>query len=141
MGAPPQPPEPTRDADSAFYWSGLDRHEILLQRCAACGSTRFPPMPGCTACGTEEAEIIRARPSGTIYSWIVVQRSADPAVRDELPYSVAAVDLDDGARVFGRIEGAGRPVIGGRVTATFHTHASWTELRFRAARGRSGEHS
>jgi uncharacterized OB-fold protein len=141
MGSPPQPPEPAPDADSAFYWSGLDRHEILLQRCTACGSIRFPPMPGCTTCGTEEAEIIRAHPGGTIYSWIVVHRSADPAMRDELPYSIAAVDLDDGPRVFGRIDGAERPVIGGRVTATFRSHVGWTELRFRAARRRSGEHS
>jgi uncharacterized protein len=139
MGAAPELPEPTRDADSAFYWSGLDRREILLQRCAACGNTRFPPMPGCATCGAEASEIVRARPSGTIYSWIVVHRSADPAVRDTLPYSIAAVDLDDGVRVFARIDGAGRPAIGQRVTATFHPHAGWTELRFRAAPGRSGE--
>jgi uncharacterized protein len=139
MDAAAQPPEPTRDADSAFYWSGLDRGEILLQRCAACGSTRFPPMPGCAACGAGEAEIVRARPSGTIYSWIVVHRSADPVVRDELPYSIAAVDLDDGVRIFARIDGGGRPVIGQRVTAAFHPQAGWTELRFRAAPEQSGE--
>jgi len=50
----------------------------------------------------------------------------------DVPYAVATVDLDGGARMFGRIEPPGAARIGARVSPLFVDHGDWTELRFRA---------
>ena len=47
---------------------------------------------------------------------------------DEVPYTIAAVDLDGGGRVFARIEGDCS--IGMRVAPEFVDHDTWTELRY-----------
>jgi uncharacterized OB-fold protein len=47
-----------------------------------------------------------------------------------VPYTVATVDLEEGARVFGRLEGPEPSAPGGPVVARFVDHPEWTELRF-----------
>ena len=69
--------------------------------------------------------------TGTVYSFITVRRALDPAFADEIPYSIATVDLDDRARALGRLEGT--PAIGARVVPEFVDHPGWTELRFRVS--------
>ena len=51
---------------------------------------------------------------------------------DEVPYSIATVDLDGGGRVFARVEGS--CFIGQRVAPEFVDHDTWTELRYREGR-------
>src|SRR4051794_32299277 len=38
-------PRPPRNQDNAFFWEGVDRHELLIQRCTSCGKLRHPPRP------------------------------------------------------------------------------------------------
>lgn len=123
------PLAPVPDADSAFYWNGLAEGKLLLQRCNHCDRCRFPPMPSCPYCGGRDSSQVTASGDGSIYSWIVVHRAFDPAFAREVPYTLASVDLDEGGRVVGRIEG-GAAQFGMRVRAKFFRHADWTELRF-----------
>ena len=126
--------EPLVDEDSRAYWDGLRAHRVVLQRCPACGRTRFPPMPSCPSCGTPGADKVEAGGAGAVYSFVRVHRafSADHAA--EVPYTVVVVELDEGCRVLGRIEDHGRAAIDDRVTAAYVDHATWTELRFRCLR-------
>jgi uncharacterized OB-fold protein len=48
----------------------------------------------------------------------------------DVPYAVATVELDGGARVFGRVEPPDIAAIGLRVRPHFVDHDGWTELRF-----------
>ena len=69
----------------------------------------------------------------SVYSWVGVHRALDPAFADDVPYTVAAVDLDEGARVIVRIDtptDADATTFGARVRASYVDHADWTELRF-----------
>jgi uncharacterized OB-fold protein len=116
--------------DSAFYWAGLREHRLLMQRCGSCATVRFPPMPGCPTCGSDQTEIIDCSGSGVVYSLVVVHRAVDPASRDEVPYSILTVDLAEGSRVFARLAGPGGAQIGDLVDATYVDHSEWTELRF-----------
>ena len=68
---------------------------------------------------------------GQVYSWVGVQRALTPGLEAEVPYTIATVDLAEGARVFARLVGAEPTAPGGAVTATFVDHDGWTELRFR----------
>jgi uncharacterized OB-fold protein len=96
---------PTIDADSAPWWDALDEKRLLLPRCKACGRYWFPPTPGCPHCGATQHELVEASGRGSLYSWVVVQRALHPAFINDVPYTIALVDLEEGPRVFGRLFG------------------------------------
>lgn len=126
------PPAPPIDPDSAAFWAGLREHRLVVQACPQCEKTRFPPGPSCPYCAAPGGDPVEIGLHGTIYSWITVRRPLDPAFADEVPYTLAAVDLDDGPRIVGRLQ-QGAPTIDGRVDVVFHDHPEWTELRFAVA--------
>lgn len=93
-------PLPVPDPVSAPYWEGCRRHELLIQRCTACGQLRFPPAPLCPQCWSEETEWVRASGRGKVYSWIVVVHPVPREIwADKAPYVVALVELEEGARL------------------------------------------
>lgn len=103
--------EPRTDADSQFWWEGLKRGELLLQRCSSCLRTRFPPMPRCPYCGGDSLEVVQASGRGTVYSWVVVRRALASEFAAEVPYTIVLVDLQEGPRALGRLQG-GEPAPG-----------------------------
>ena len=127
----PTPPEvtPEIDRDTQFYWEGLRKHQVLLQRCASCGRHRFPAMPSCPYCASLQSSVVPSEGKGTVYSWIVVRKPWNPAMAPRIPYTIATIDLAEGVRVIGCLEGV-EPSPGLRVAARFHDHDTWTELRF-----------
>ncbi len=133
--ATPSVAAPVPDPDSAFDWSGLREHRVLLQQCEGCGRHRFPPMPFCPYCASPESSIRQVQGTGTVYSWIVVRRAFDPAFAADVPYILATVDLDQGGRTVGRLVGTDKADFGMRVSAAFADHPDWTELRFQPLKG------
>jgi len=123
-------PVPVPDADSEPYLAALRRHVLVLQRCTACGRVRFPPMPACPWCGATTAEWRSVSGQGRVYSWVGVHRALTTDFESEVPYTIATVELAEGARAFARLEGPEPTRPGGEVTATFVDHPDWTELRF-----------
>lgn len=87
-------PAPSRD--SAEYWAGLRRHELLLQRCEACAAWQFYPRALCTACGATRVAWARASGRGTLKSWSVVRRPVSEAYAADTPYALALVELAEG---------------------------------------------
>jgi uncharacterized OB-fold protein len=94
---------PIIDHDSALYWEGCARGELLLQRCTACGAYRHPPRPICHACLSPNAEWVPSSGEGTIYSFVVVHRAFDAAWEEEVPYIVAIVELAEGPHIMTNI--------------------------------------
>lgn len=95
-----QKPLPVRDAISAPYWEACRRHELILQRCAGCGSFRFPPASMCSRCRSGKTEWSRASGKGKVFSWNVVVHPIPHAVyAQDVPYVVALVELDEGVRM------------------------------------------
>ncbi|GAB3359494.1 Zn-ribbon domain-containing OB-fold protein [Amycolatopsis echigonensis] len=127
--APPAPPTPTPDEDSAPYWAALAEHRVLLPICDSCSARHFPPTPACPHCGHPHTHWEEVPATGSVYSFITVHRAFDPAFADQVPYVIATVDLQAGVRTVGRLSGT--PAIGARVSPEFTDHDGWTELRFR----------
>jgi uncharacterized OB-fold protein len=123
-------PAPIADADSEPHLAALRRHELVLQHCTGCGRVRFPPMPACPWCGGAVAEWRPVSGRGRVYSWVGVQRALTPDFEAEVPYTIATVELDEGARVFARLDGPEPSAPGGAVSASYVDHDDWTELRF-----------
>ncbi|MCF3100301.1 OB-fold domain-containing protein [Streptomyces roseoverticillatus] len=109
--APVQPPAPTRPArprpvinrDNAPFWEGVAAHKLLIQRCTACGTLRFPWLPGCGRCGSPAWGTVEACGSGTVHSYVVVHHPPFPAF--DPPYAVALVELAEGVRMISNITG------------------------------------
>jgi uncharacterized OB-fold protein len=125
---------PVPDEDSGEYWDALRNHRILLQRCTRCGETRFPRMPGCPQCGSDDSQDVEVRGTGKVYSWIVIHRPLGGLSPEQLPRTIVTVELDEGCRLLGRlvdrlVNGAG---VGADVPVepVFVDHEGWTELAF-----------
>jgi hypothetical protein len=128
----PTPPEP--DQDSASFWTALAEHRLVLERCTACGRHRAAPVPACPWCASTGTEQVESPGDGRVYSWVTVHRSFGAPFADQVPYTIALIDLTEGARVLGRLEAGTSPVHAGlAVSARFFDHPSWTELRFAPA--------
>ena len=87
---------PTPDADDQYFWDGVARDELLLQRCADCHELRQPPAPMCPACSSLEWETQQASGQARVYSWIASGHPSDAAADARI---VAVLDLEEGVRM------------------------------------------
>ena len=90
---------PRISADTKAFWEGCKAHKLLLQRCHHCGKVIWPAQYLCPDCLSEDLELTEMSGRGTVYSWEVFRRAFHPAMEEKLPYVVAAVDLEEGARM------------------------------------------
>jgi uncharacterized OB-fold protein len=95
--AKPPRPRPAINRDNAYFWEGVDRGELLIQRCTKCQQLRHPPMPACAKCGSLEWDTVASSGRGTVYSWVVPHYPVVPMF--EYPYVVVLVELDEGVRI------------------------------------------
>jgi uncharacterized OB-fold protein len=102
---PYRKPLPRIDEESRGYFEALARHELQLQRCRNCGRTRFYPRALCPACLSSATEWIRASGRGTVYTFTVTHQNQAPGFREELPYVLAIVELEEGVRMMTNVVG------------------------------------
>ncbi|WP_327709935.1 OB-fold domain-containing protein [Streptomyces sp. NBC_00464] len=111
---------PVVNRDNAGFWEGVAAHRLLIQRCTACGTLRFPWLPGCNACGSPEWDTVEASGEGTVFSHVVMHHPPFPAFSENGeggPYAVALIELAEGVRMVSNVIGvpcdkvrAGMPV-------------------------------
>ena len=97
-------PLPEPDPVSGPYWSAAAEGRLLIQRCPGCGHRQFYPRALCLACGAEP-EWEEASGRGTVHTFTVVRQQGAAAFRDEAPYVVAMIDLEEGPRMMGNLTG------------------------------------
>ncbi|MFC1431118.1 OB-fold domain-containing protein [Streptacidiphilus sp. N1-3] len=98
-------PRPVVNRDNEGFWDGVAAGELRFQRCAACGTPRFPWLPGCNVCGSAEWAAEAASGAGTVYSHVVVHHPLPAAFRADGPYAVALVELAEGVRIVSNVIG------------------------------------
>ena len=99
----PRRPRPAISDDTRFFWEGVERGELLIQRCAGCGELRHPPRPMCPRCRSLEWDAVRASGRGRVHSFVVPHHPRLPAFPDR--YVVALIDLDEGTRLVTNLVG------------------------------------
>ncbi len=118
-------PLPQPDPVTVPYWESVRRHAMRLQRCRVCRRFVFYPRPLCPFCFDGPLEWVPVSGRGVIYAFTVVHRAPGPEFQPDLPYTVALVDLDEGARMMTTI--VSRPADGAASTTapvTMGTSAS-----------------
>jgi uncharacterized OB-fold protein len=81
------------------FWSALREHKLVVQRCDACGTLRFPPEAGCFACGSMESSWAEMSGRATLWSWTVGYPPLLPFFAERAPWPVAVVQLEEGPRL------------------------------------------
>jgi uncharacterized OB-fold protein len=87
------------------FWDAAAQHRLVVPRCTACGTFRFPPGPFCWRCRAQDVEWVQHDGNGTVYSFTVVRHGVIPEVREVLPVVAAVVELPgtDGCRVVSNV--------------------------------------
>jgi len=87
------------------FWEAAAEHRLVLPRCTACATFRFPPSPFCWNCRAQDVDWIEHDGRGEIYSFTVIRHAVIPQVRDALPLIAAVVALPgtNGCRVIGNV--------------------------------------
>jgi uncharacterized OB-fold protein len=124
---------PPTDVDSRFWWEALADHRLLVPRCDECSKSFFPPQPTCPHCGAGSWTAVESSGEGAIYTWIVVNMSLEPAFATDVPYTIVVVELDEGARLFGRLVPGAEPSAGLRARPHYYEVEGTTFLGFEPA--------
>ena len=95
---------PFTETQDDEYRAFLAQGEVRLQKCASCGHVRPPTSWCCPACLGETWEWIRLSGKGVVETFVWYLRTLDQRFR-EIPYNVALVQLEGGARVMGNVNG------------------------------------
>lgn len=99
----PRRPMPALTHDNSFFFEGVARGELLIQRCESCGTLRHPARPGCPKCRSLDWGTVASSGRGTVFSFVVVHYPQVGAF--EYPLPVVLVELEEGTRLVSNIEG------------------------------------
>lgn len=90
----PFPPQITDD--SLGHWAASARGEFAFQRCADCGTLRWPAGPVCPACWSPASSWQSIEPHGVLQTWVVYRREYFPEF--PVPYAVGQAEFAGGVR-------------------------------------------
>ena len=106
MSEAPRKNLPQITPETAEYWAGCKRHELLIQRCADCHAAQFYPRMLCTHCSGNRLDWVRASGRATLASYTIVHRAVSQAYAGEVPYVVALVRLEEGPTMMSNVVGS-----------------------------------
>ena len=92
-------PYPSIDHDNEAFWDGLKAHKLLLWRCKTCKAWYWPKC----YCQNHDNEPFAANmgwePSsgrGKVFAFNRHHMAFHPGFKDEIPYTYALIELDEG---------------------------------------------
>lgn len=83
------------DPETAEFWAGASRGELLVQACDSCGAWRMPPRPMCPVCRSTAVRWEPTSGRGTIWSYVVPHPPLLPAFAELAPYNAIIVALEE----------------------------------------------
>jgi uncharacterized OB-fold protein len=95
-------PAPGQDAP---FWAAAEEGHLAFQVCDQCGYVRWPAAGVCPDCLSRDARWEIAENVGTIWSFVVYHHVYAAALKAQVPYNVAMIELSNGVRLVSRIVG------------------------------------
>ena len=96
---------PNPDGRNADFYRLAASGRLHLQQCTGCRQYYHPPRYLCRECGSGELEFVPSEGRGRVFSWTVTHRAVDPGWAEELPYATVVVEMEEGVRVVGALNG------------------------------------
>lgn len=98
-------PVPAVRDDLRPFFEAAAEGRLVVQRCIGCGALRFPARPLCSSCLGREADWVPVSGRGTVFTFNVMHQVYHPGFRDDVPYAVVLVELEEGPRMISRLVG------------------------------------
>lgn len=98
-------PIPVANPDTAPFWEACNEEKFLIQECNSCGKTQFYPRAICKHCNGSDLKWREASGRGKVKTFTVVHHAPSPAFKDDLPYVLALIDLEEGVRAMMNVIG------------------------------------
>jgi uncharacterized OB-fold protein len=95
-------PLPTPDDVNREYWQAAADGRLLIQTCPQCGQRQFYPRALCTHCGGQP-EWLECTGRGTVHTRTIIRQMGMKPFRNELPYVVAMIELEEGPLVMSNV--------------------------------------
>lgn len=92
-------PLPRPTAETRPFWDGCNDGVLRFQGCARCGQIQLIPRTCCAGCHQGTLEWKTSTGRGRILSHTTVYRAPTAAFRDEVPYVIAIIEMDEGFRL------------------------------------------
>lgn len=87
--------------EEALFFDALAEGRLVFQVCDDCGAAVWYLRTVCPHCMSARLRLESSAGLGTVHSLTTLYRAGDPARREDVPYSIALVDLDEGVRLIG----------------------------------------
>ena len=120
-----------------FYWDAAKEHRLVILRCDGCGYYVHWPSVLCPRCQSDQLAPAKVSGKGKVYTYTVVHHVFSPVYADDVPYSIAIVELDEqpGLRMLTNIVDCPNEAlyIGMPVEVTFEDYENVTLPQFRPA--------
>jgi len=98
-------PLPEVNEDNKEFWTGCKSHELRFQKCKSCGHIRWPASIICPICHSRDLQWIVASGKGKIYTFAVYHVAYHRGFENDLPYTVADIELEEGPHILSNIVG------------------------------------
>ena len=98
-------PIPAVTPEMKPFFDAAKRHELVVQRCAQCGTHRFPAREICSNCLSRAAEWVKVSGDGEVFSYNVMHQVYHPGFADDVPYAVEVIRLKEGAKMNSNLVG------------------------------------
>ncbi len=98
-----------------------ERYRLKGTKCVTCSSSYFPPRVVCPKCRRKgKLETVHFKGTGKIYSFTEISSAAE-GFEEQVPYVLAVVELDEGARLLGQVVDARKEdvSVGSKVESVF----------------------
>ena len=131
-------PVPETQPWSERFWAGTREGRLLIQTCKDCKSTIFYPRKRCPECWSGNLDWLQASGKAKVFTFSTAYAMVEPKFMDELPYTLAYVDLEEGVRMMTRIVGCAPEDVhfDMEVEVTFHERAGFSLPYFTPAKHR-----
>ena len=77
-------PAPEGNPETAPFWEAAKHGKFMIKRCTACGEPHYFPRSICPFCFSDKTVWEESSGEGTIYTFSLMRKSADRALRDRL---------------------------------------------------------
>jgi uncharacterized OB-fold protein len=92
--------------EEKLYFSALAEGDLTYGFCLTCSTSHFYPRTVCPNCHSDDIEARVGSGRGTIYSFTTQYRAGNPALEDQVPYTIVMVDHAEGCRMLADLVGS-----------------------------------
>jgi len=96
-------PLPITQPWSEPFWEGTKQGKLLVQHCKDCDTNIFYPRKFCPECWSDNLDWIESSGRAKILTFSTAYDMVEPKFMEDLPYTIAYVDLEEGVRMMTRI--------------------------------------